>query len=172
MAKRDAHEILRKVQAGATLEVATAELNGMPTPAEGESAAPPSDPLAPQVQETRGFGRSDTPIAGPFDSTPLVKAAYALSEQAPLGTAPMQLGDDWFVYRLQTRTLADQAGFTDAERERLENALRRRRQQDTLTAYIRNLRDKALADGKIFVEESLLPKEAAPAVPDDAKKKS
>jgi peptidyl-prolyl cis-trans isomerase D len=172
MAKRDAHEIMRKVQAGATLEVATAQLNGLPPPVEGETAATPSDPLAPQVQETRGFGRTDTPIAGPFDSTPLVKAAYALTEQAPLGNAPMQLGDDWFVYRLQTRTLADQAGFTDAERERLENALRRRRQQDTLTAYIRNLRDKALADGEIFVEESLLPKAAAPPAADDAKKKS
>jgi peptidyl-prolyl cis-trans isomerase D len=163
MAKRDANEILRKVQAGATLEVATAELNGLPPPLEGENPVTPSDPLAPQVHDTRPFGRTDTPIAGPFDSTPLIKAAYALTEQAPLGSAPMQLGDDWFVYRLQTRTIADQAGFTDAERERLENALRRRRQQDTLTEYIRGLREKAVADGKIFIEESLLPKDAKPA---------
>ena len=163
LAKRDANGLLQTVKAGATLEVATAELNGQPPPAEGEEAPAPNDPLAPRVAETRPFGRTDTPIAGPFDSTPLVKAGYALTEQAPLGGAPMQLGDDWFVYRLQTRTVADQAGFTDKERERLENALRRRRQQDALSTYIRALRDKALADGKIYIEASVLPDDAVPA---------
>jgi peptidyl-prolyl cis-trans isomerase D len=163
MAKRDANALLQKVKAGATLEVATAEQNGQPPPAEGESAAAPADPLAPRVNETRPFGRTDTPVAGPFDSSPLVKAAYALTEQAPLGDAPMQLGDDWFVYRLQTRTVADQAGFTDKERTRLENALKRRRQQDALSSYIRALRDKALADGKVFIEASILPEDAIPA---------
>ena len=171
MAKRDASEIMRKVQAGATLEAATAELNGQPAPAEGETATPPADPLAPQVHETRPFGRTDTPIAGPFDSMPLVKAAYALTEDAPLASAPMQLGDDWFVYRLQTRAVADQAGYTDKERERLENALRRRRQQDTLTEYIRGLREKAMADGKIFVDQTIMPQDEKPATEGEGEKK-
>lgn len=175
-AKRDANEIMRKVQAGATLEAATAELNGLPPPAEGESAPAPADPLAPHVQDTRPFGRTDTPIAGPFDSTPLVKAAYSLTEQAPLCSAPMPMGDDWFVYKLQARTVADQAGFTDKERERLENALRRRRQQDTLTEYIRGLREKAVAEGKVYVDPAIMPQEekpaGAPAADDTAKKKT
>ena len=142
LAKRAAEDLQHKVAAGATLEDATAALTGTPAPgAEGESAA--QDPLAPQVRETRAFGRTDTAIAGPFDSTPLVKAAYELSDDKPLGTAPMQLGDDWFVYRLDSKTVANRADFTPEEQARIENGLLRRKRSEAIKSYVHALRDKA-----------------------------
>jgi peptidyl-prolyl cis-trans isomerase D len=165
MAKAAAAGLLQKAQAGATLEQATAELNGVPLPVEGAEPveAKELDPLAPQVRDTRPFGRTDTAIGGPFDSTPLVKAAYELTEEQPMGSAPMQLGDDWFVYRMSARTLAKPEEFTDAERDRLATALLRRRKSDVLEAYVRSLRDKAISAGKIHVDPAFEPEAAQEA---------
>jgi peptidyl-prolyl cis-trans isomerase D len=143
MAKRAADELLQKTKSGQSLEDASGDQPG-------------ADPLAPQVRETRPFGRTDTAIAGPFDSTPLVKAAYALTEQAPLPEAPMQLGDDWFVYRLESKTVADKAAFTPAEQARIENGLLRRKRTEMLKAYVRGLRDQAIASKDVFVDTTLL----------------
>ena len=172
LAKQAAAGLLQKAQGGATLEQATAELNGVPVPAPGAEApaAPELDPLAPQVRDTRPFGRTDSAVAGPFDSSPLVKAAYELTEDKPLGGAPMQLGDDWFVYRLSARTLAKPEDFTDAERDRLVTALLRRRKTDVLDAYVRSLRDKAIAAGKIHVDPVLAPEDTEDAAPKPAPK--
>jgi peptidyl-prolyl cis-trans isomerase D len=150
LAKQKAAELHEKVQGGTSLEDAVAALGG-------KAAADPDavdDPLAPAVRETRPFGRTGTPIPGPFDSTPLVKAAYELSEDAPLGAAPIQLGDDWFVYRLESRTLADKDGFTPAEQQRIGDGLLARKRAEVLEAFVRDLRAKAMNDKAILVEET------------------
>jgi peptidyl-prolyl cis-trans isomerase D len=152
MAKRAADELLQRVKGGQPLEDAVAAQNGGRP---GEEAAN-ADPLAPQVRETRPFGRTDTAIAGPFDSTPLVKAAYEMSEDKPLPEAPMQLGDDFFVYRLESKTLADKAAFTPEEHARIENGLLRRKRIEMLKAYVRGLRDQAIASRDIYVDTSMI----------------
>jgi peptidyl-prolyl cis-trans isomerase D len=165
LAKQAADELLAKVQAGASLEDAVAALGAGHAKSTGKDAGKTAgkdaskettDPLAPEVRETRPFGRTDSAIAGPFDSTPLVKAAYDLTVDKPLPQAPMQLGDDWFVYRLDSRTDADRAAFTSKERERLHHALLRRKQTEVLELYIRGLRNKALADNDIAVDSAVL----------------
>jgi peptidyl-prolyl cis-trans isomerase D len=157
LAKKAAHELLAKTQAGATLEDAAASLSkASASKTKSPDADTSSDPLAPEVRETRPFGRTDSAIAGPFDSTPLVKAAYELTADKPLPEAPMQLGEDWFVYRLDTRTDPDRAAFTDKEQERIHHALLRRKQTEVLEVYIRGLRDQALASNDISVDTSLL----------------
>jgi peptidyl-prolyl cis-trans isomerase D len=157
LAKRAANELLQKAQAGQTLEDAVAGVTGTPARAAGDEAPDSAaDPLAPQVRETRAFGRTDTAIAGPFDSTPLVKAAYELTEQQPLPSAPMQLGDDWFVYRLESKVLANKAAFTAEEQARIENGLLRRKRTEMLKAYVRGLRDQAIASKDIFVDADLI----------------
>ena len=168
-AKQAAGELQQKLQAGATFEDATAALTGTAAVDEAgggeagdEGGASHTDPLAPQVRETRPFGRGDTAVAGPFDSTPLVKAAYALSEDKPLGKAPMQLGDDWFVYTLESKTEAKRADFTPEQQQRIENALLRRKRTEALTAYIHELRAKAVADDAIYVDENMLKGKALP----------
>ena len=35
--------------------------------------------LAPQLKDTQPFGRTDTPIAGPFDGSQLVRAAFEMT---------------------------------------------------------------------------------------------
>jgi peptidyl-prolyl cis-trans isomerase D len=150
LAQHAASELLAKVKAGATLQDATAALAG------GAEAQANADPLAPKVSETRPFGRTDTAIAGAFDSTPLVKAAYALTEQQPLGDAPMQLGDDWFVYRLQSKTVADRAAFSAEDQERIENALLHKKRVEALKAYVHGLRDEAMASKDIYVDTALM----------------
>jgi peptidyl-prolyl cis-trans isomerase D len=163
LAKQNASELLVKAKGGMSLEDAAASLMSPAGGAgQGDAASEPSDPLAPQVRETRPFGRTGTAIPGPFDSTPLVKAAYELSEDKPLPEAPIQLGEDWFVYRLDTRTVADRAGFTDEEQRRITEGLLRRKRSEALDAYVRGLRDQATADKKILVEADAAESAAPP----------
>lgn len=154
LAKQGAAELQQKLQGGMSMQDALAALpseKAASSSSSDESDAEP-DPLAPQVRETRPFGRTGTAIPGPFDSTPLVKAAYELSEEAPLGKQPMQLGDDWFVYRLQSRTAADEEGFTEAEQQRISEGLLQRKRAEALDVYVRGLRDAAMEHEEILVE--------------------
>jgi peptidyl-prolyl cis-trans isomerase D len=163
LAKQGAVELLFKVRGGMTLEDAAASLmSPAGGPGQGDAASEPADPLAPQVRETRPFGRTGTAVAGPFDSTPLVKAAYELTEDKPLPDAPIQLGDDWFVYALESRTLADREGFTPEEQQRIGNGLLQRKRSEVLQAYVRKLRDQATADEKILVEAAASESAAPP----------
>lgn len=157
LAKAAAADLVAKAQANSALalEDALRASQGLaPKPADGsEPADEKKDPLAPEVRQTRPFGRADTAIPGPFDSTPLVSAGYKLTEAAPLGTAPIQLGDDLFVYKLVSRVAADKEGFTQEEQDRLRSALTRRKQAEVLDAYIRNLFDRATAEKEVLVDE-------------------
>jgi hypothetical protein len=163
LAKQGANELLFKVRGGMTLEDAAASLMSPAGGAgQGDAASEPSDPLAPQVRETRPFGRTGTAIPGPFDSTPLVKAAYELSEDKPLPDAPVQLGDDWFVYALESRTVADREGFTAEEQQRISEGLLQRKRSEVLKAYVRGLRDEATADKEILVEATAAEQAAPP----------
>ncbi len=163
LAKQGASELLFKVRGGMTLEDAAASLMAPAGGAgQGDAASEPSDPLAPQVRETRPFGRTGTAIPGPFDSTPLVKAAYELTEEKPLPDAPMQLGDDWFVYQLDTRTVADRAAFTEDEQRRIAEGLLQRKRSEVLEAYVRGLRDAATAGKEIRVDATAADQSALP----------
>jgi peptidyl-prolyl cis-trans isomerase D len=162
LAKQNADALQAKVQGGMTLEDAVAALSGKPaTAASTETEAEAENPLAPQVRETRPFGRTGTAVPGPFDSTPMVKAAYELTEDKPMAAAPIKLGDDWFVYRLESRTLADKAGFTDEEQQRISDGLLARKRSEALKAFVHNLRDQAMEKSQILVEANAA-EDAAP----------
>ena len=158
LAKAAADALTQKLQGGTlALEDALRASQGA-----GPQTVPPAgsaegeekkDPLAPEVRQTRPFGRSDTAIPGPFDSSPMVAAGYKLTEAAPLGSGPMQLGDDLFVYKLLSRADADKAAFTPEEQERIRTALTRRKQGEVLDVYVRGLLDRATADQKVLVDE-------------------
>jgi peptidyl-prolyl cis-trans isomerase D len=154
LAEQAANALQAELKAGKPMEQVETELSGGTT-AEGE-AAPEQDPLAPQVRDTRAFGREDTPIPGPFDSMPLVAEAFRLSEAAPLPDKPIKLGDDWFVYRLGSRTRAEREAFTESEQERLRGVLVGRKQREALTNYVRTLVREAQDKKQILVDTSLL----------------
>jgi len=114
------------------------------------------DPLAPQFRDTQAFGRTDTPIAGPFDGSALVRAAFEMNESKPLADAPMKLGDEWVVYRLKSRVVAKRDELTDKDTQRIQNGLLNQKRRDVLTDYVRNLVRKAEADKAVYVDETVL----------------
>jgi peptidyl-prolyl cis-trans isomerase D len=126
-------------------------------PTEAAPPAPPErDALAPQVRETRRFGRTDTPISGAFDSGPLTRAAFEMSLESPLPEEPIQLGDDWFVYRLKERTEATDEGFTDEVRQRITDELLTVKRTEALRVYVHELREAAQDRGEIRIDDRIL----------------
>jgi hypothetical protein len=126
-------------------------------PAEPEAApAPERDALAPQVRETRRFGRTDTPISGAFDSGPLTRAAFEMTLESPVPEEPIQLGDDWFVYRLKDRTEATDEGFTDEVRNRITDELLSVKRIEAVRAYVHELREAAEDRGEIRIDDRTL----------------
>lgn len=150
LAKEQADKALKELRAGKSAD----EINGELAGKTASGAAP--DPLAPQFRDTQAFGRTDTPIAGPFDGSALVRAAFELSESKPLPDAPMKLGDEWVVYRLEARTVAKREDLTDKEQQRIRNGLLNQKRRDVLTDYVRNLVRKAQDDKAVFVDDSVL----------------
>lgn len=153
LAKAAASGFLAKLQ-GSPLALEDALKAQQGVPAGGDEKD--KDPLAPEVRQTRPFGRGDTAVPGPFDSSPLVAAAYKLTEAAPLGSEPMQLGEDYFVYKLVARVNADKELFTAEEQERIRNGLQRRKQREVLDAYVHSLLDRATSDKAVLVDSAQL----------------
>ncbi|HEY2734164.1 MAG TPA: peptidylprolyl isomerase, partial [Polyangiales bacterium] len=150
LAKAAAQRALAQLKSGSSFDTLNAELGA--SAADGGEA----DPLAPQFRDTQPFGRTDTPIAGPFDGSPLVQSAFELTEQKPLPDAPIQLGDEWVVYRLEARSQAKREELTDKEEERVKNGLLAQKRRDVLTDYVRDLIRKADDDKAVFVDEAAL----------------
>ncbi len=128
-----------------------------PAPVEGEEApeAPERDALAPQVRESRSFGRGETPVSGPFDAGPLAQAAFERSLDEPLPDAPIQLGDDFFVFQLIARTEATDEGFTDEVRARIEERLLADKRAEAVQVWVAQLREQARAEGALRVNDAI-----------------
>ena len=175
LAREAAEQALARLKQGMSIEELSLEL-GEPDPAqtgrageggetaekgaaEEEKSLAESDPLAPRVQETRPFGRTEVPIAGPFDSAPLVQSAFELSEQQPLPDRPLQLGEDWFVYRLHSRVKADREGFTDEVESEISRVLLYAKRRDALATYVGNLKKAAMAKNALRVSKVAGPRQ-------------
>jgi peptidyl-prolyl cis-trans isomerase D len=153
MAKAAANRALDQLKGGTNVDELNLTLAGK-TGHGGAEAEP--DPLAPQFRDTQAFGRTDTPIAGPFDGSPLVRAAFEMNESKPLPNAPMKLGDEWIVYRQTARVVAKREDLTDKDVQRIQNGLLNQKRRDVLTDYVRNLVRKAEADKAVYVDETVL----------------
>jgi len=126
-------------------------------PAEGEEPAAPAAPArpdAPQVNTT-SFGRADHALPG-VDSSNLTSDVFAMTLEEPLPAAPIRLGDNWVVYRLDELTLATEEGLTPEVRERVEGRLLASKRREVLSAYIGGLRAQANADGAIRENPEIL----------------
>jgi peptidyl-prolyl cis-trans isomerase D len=151
LAKSAADAALAGLKAGKSADELNGELAGKP---KGDDSSP--DPLAPQFRDTHAFGRTDTPIAGPFDGSTLVRSAFEMTEAKPLPDAPMKLGDEWVVYRLEARVVAKREDLTDKEEQRIRNGLLGQKRRDVLNDYVRTLVRKAQEDKAVFVDEKIL----------------
>jgi peptidyl-prolyl cis-trans isomerase D len=146
LAQAAAAKALADLKAGKSDDAINAELAG-------KSEA---DPLAPQLRDTQSFGRTDTPIAGPFDGSPLVRAAFEMSLDNKLPDAPMKLGDELIVYRLEDKVLAKKEDLTSKDDERLQSGLLNQKRRDVLNEYVRGLLKKATDEKAVYVDETVL----------------
>lgn len=146
LAQAAAQNALAALKAGKSDEEINSEL----------AAKGKDDPLAPQLRDTQPFGRTDTPIAGPFDGSPLVRAAFEMSLDNKLPDAPMKLGDEFIVYRLEDKVLVKREDLTAKDDERLQNGLLSQKKRDVLSEYVRGLLKKASDDKAVYVDESVL----------------
>jgi hypothetical protein len=172
LAAQSAEQALARLKQGVSMDEFAAELSGTAPAVEEEEKSeeqkseeqtdaaaageageekPAIDPLAPRVQETRPFSRVEMPVAGPFDSAPLIKSAFELSEEQPLPDAPLRLGEDWFVYRLQSRTRADRDGFTEVMKEEISRVLLYVKRRDALAEYVSRLKKQARAKNALHL---------------------
>lgn len=159
MAKHAAEQALAQLKAGTTMDALNEQLTGKPAGADSsdDTGAEPSDEedsLSPHVEETTDFGRSDTPISG--DDGAITRAAYKLTEEAPLPDAAMQVGQDWVVFRLEGRVVAKEADFTDEDRTRLTQALNRQKTIEAVAVYVRQLRREAEEAEQIRINNAML----------------
>lgn len=132
-----------------------------PVDGEAPAAEPAAEeeeraPNAPQVTESRTFGRTDSPITGAGSTGALTRAAFELTMDDPLPAEPIQVGDDWFVIQLTERTEATEEGFTAEVRDRIGRNLLAEKQAETLRVYVHALRARAEEDGAVRIEPSIL----------------
>ncbi len=142
-AKAAADKALAELTQGGDLDALEARLAA-------EKTAGGDKPQAPVVRETRPFGRGDSPLVG-LDNSELVKSAFELSLESPLPTAPIKAGESWVVFKLTEREQADKEAFAGAEEERLTDALLRRKRQEVLEGYVRELRTRADGEGAVRI---------------------
>jgi peptidyl-prolyl cis-trans isomerase D len=144
---------------------APVEGEGAPTEAVPAEAVPaeavPAEPEeraanAPQVAESRSFGRTESPITGAGSTGALTRAAYELTLDDPLPAEPIQVGTDWFVIQLTERTEATEEGFTAEVRERISQNLLEEKRAETLRVYVHALRTRAEEAGALRVDERIL----------------
>jgi peptidyl-prolyl cis-trans isomerase D len=145
LAKTAANDALAKLKSGESFETLNTALAGGP----GKEA----DPLAPQFRDTQAFSRTDTPIAGPFDGSPLVQAAFEMTEDQPLAAAPMQLGDEFIVYKLENHVRVKREDFSDKDKQRIHDGLLNRKRHEVLTVYVQDLVREAEEAKAVFVDE-------------------
>ncbi len=170
LAREAAEQALEALRSGTTMEELDRRLRreaaGLPpAPAEGEGEAEgedvpeleaPDNPLAPRVEETGNFGRGDRPVTTAYDSSPLARAAFELTEDEPLPEEPLSIGNDVYVYRLVEIELATEEGFTEDVQRRLGDGLRYRKEREALRLFLHQLRARAVADGALRVNEEML----------------
>ncbi|HJL32631.1 MAG TPA: peptidylprolyl isomerase [Polyangiaceae bacterium LLY-WYZ-15_(1-7)] len=168
LAREAATEALAQLQGGMSMEDLDDWLlrreRGEEEPVEGEEPAegeaeeeaepeeePERNPLAPKVEETTRFGRTDNPIRGPFDSGPLVRDVFSRNLEDPIPEEPLQLGNDYVIYQLTERSEATREEYTDEVRQRLREGLLRAKRDEVLKAYVLDLRDRAQREGRIRI---------------------
>jgi len=105
-----------------------------------------------KTQTTGSFGYSvkgDVPTIGA--SSELIEAAFKLTPAAPAATTPFKVGARWYAIRLKTRTEAPRAEF-DKTKDQIKQKMLPKKQEDALTAWIKDLRGKA----KIEINQALV----------------
>ena len=109
-------------------------------------------PLAPTLQETDVFGRTDNPIPG-LPANALIESVFALDEGVEMPASPVKVGREWVVFRVTDRVRPDEEGFTETEKNNRRMGLRALKEYETHRLYIQRLREKALSENALRVNQ-------------------
>lgn len=127
---------------------------------EGEAPVEPEEEErpenAPEVLESRVFGRTESPITGAGSTGALTRAAFELTMDEPLPEEVIQVGTSFFVIELSERTEATEEGFTDEVRARLSTNLLEEKRMEAIRVYVHALRDRAEEAGALRTEPAIL----------------
>ncbi len=170
LAEEAAADALSKVRSGMSFEDLDAELlaaqtggdAGTPDAAEGEGEGegeldePERDTRAPQLQETRPFGRADSPITGISDNGPIVRAAFELTAEDRIASEVIEAGGEYFVIRLSERNIVREEDMEPEVAQRMRDGLVAAKQREVLNLYVRQLRSAAEAEGAILINAEIL----------------
>lgn len=105
-----------------------------------------------KTQVTGNFGYSakgDVPVIGVAPE--IMEAVFALTATAPAAATPFKVGNRWYAVRLKSRIEAPRAEF-DKSREQLKKSMLPKKQEEALTAWVKELRSKA----KIEINQALI----------------
>lgn len=150
LAKVAADQSQADLAGGMTPDQLNAKLTGIP---EGVEAPEGAEPQGPRVEETTiGVGE----LALPGDNGTLTRAVFALTMASPLAAAPIQVGKDWVVVRLEEKTEAKEADFPEEDRRRIHRALVDEKQREAILVYVRQLRAEADKSGDVKINDKIL----------------
>ena len=152
-------EELRREAAGDEQQAAAGDQEGQEGQEDQEEELPPEepdDPLTPHVEESRSFARGGQPVTASYDTSALATEAFELSEEEPLPEEPLEMGSEYYVYKLQELQLATEEDFTDDVRQRIRSGLRRAKEREAMRLYLHRLRERAVADGALRINEAVL----------------
>lgn len=163
-AKRRSYDLLRRLQSGASMEELRASIGNAPgsagDPADTEPTAEPAadptnkDPTEPptaalRVRRSDPFGADGVPFRTAADLDPLLKSCFSLSEQSPLPDKPVQVGNEFVVFRLVSRDRAAIDDLSSATRQRLLKTAREAEERRVVGALSQRLVARAEADALI-----------------------
>jgi peptidyl-prolyl cis-trans isomerase D len=152
-ARAAAVAMLARLRSGTSFDAIAAELS--PPVPEGETA-PQRDPNAPDVRTSDEFGPTDVPVQGLTDGLPVATAAFALTPESPLPSEPVRSGDEFVVFRLESRTHATREDLTAEERTRIVGNIRASKEAEAVDLYIRALRARAERAGSVDINPTIL----------------
>lgn len=159
-AKDAAAKTLATWKSGKTGQAIDRELAGLPVLGEGET--PPEDEIdprdskAPRFDETRSFGKLDSPISGVESSALGTHVFEDLTLEAPFSTEPQEVSGDYYAVKLVERERATEDDYTDEVRERIQSGLIQAKRYEAVAMYLRDLRAKADKDKAVKVNQALL----------------
>lgn len=143
-------EVARGIGQAALREFFRGEVPAPVTLRPGLTLAPVerTDLDAPAPRESELFARNGMVVSDLEHGESLTRAAFGLTDAAPLVAAPLHVGDDWFVLRYKdgSRTVATREEFARQRQELLSTtyaSMLAARQRQALVAYIARLRQEA-----------------------------
>lgn len=159
-AKKAAADALAAWKGGKSAQAIDRELANLPALADGQ--APPEDEVdsrdsrAPRFEETRSFGRLDSPISG-VESGALADLVFEeLTLEQPYVSQPQEVGGEYYIVKLVERERASEEAYTDEVKERIHSGLIQAKRYEAVAMYLRDLRAKADHAKAVRVNQGLL----------------